>query len=55
MSNVKSVYDNFESLPDKDKKDGDSCLDRIINKFVLEATFLTYIRNSEKFFGSLFE
>ena len=58
MSSVKSVYDNFESLSDKDKKDillyGDSRLDRIKNKFILEAT-LTYIRNSERFYGSLFE
>ena len=58
MSSVKSVYDNFESLSDKDKKDillyGDSRLDRIKNKFILEAT-LTYMRNSERFCGSLFE
>ena len=42
MSSVKSVYDNFESLFDKDIKDillyGDSRLDRIKNKFILEAT-----------------
>ena len=58
MNSVKSVYDNFESLPDKDKKDillyDDSRLDRIKNKFILEAT-LTYIKNSERFCGSLFE
>ena len=42
MNSVKSVYDNFESLPDKDKKDillyDDSRLDRIKNKFILEVT-----------------
>ena len=58
MNSVKSVCDNFESLSDKDKKDmllyGDSRLDRIKNKFILEAT-LTYIKNSERFCGSLFE
>ena len=52
MNSVKSVYDHFESLSDKDKKDilsyGDSRLDRIKNKFILEAT-LTYIENSERF------
>ena len=39
---LKSVYDNFASLSDKDKKGmllyGDSRLDRIKNKFILEAT-----------------
>ena len=58
MSSVKSVHDNFESLSDKDKKDiisyCDSSLNRIENKFILEAT-LTYIRNSKRFCGSLFE
>ena len=58
MNSVKSVYDNFESWSDKDKKDillyGDSRLDRIKNKFILEAT-LTYIKDSERFCGSLFE
>ena len=58
MNSVKSVYDNFESLSDKEKKDiflyGDSHLDRIKNKFILEAT-LTYIKNSERFCGFLFE
>ena len=58
MSSVKSVYDNFESLSDKNKKDillyGISRLDRITNGFILEAT-LTYIKNSERCCGSLFE
>ena len=42
MNSVKSVYDNFESLSDKNKKDlllyCDSRLDRIKNKFILKAT-----------------
>ena len=42
----------------KIKKDislyGDSRLDRIKNKFILEAT-LTYINKSERFCGSRFE
>ena len=58
MSSVKSVYDNPESLSDKDKKDillyGDLHLDRIKNKFILEIT-LTYIKSSERFCGFLFE
>ena len=58
INSIKSVYDNFESLSDKDKKKmflyGDSYLGRIKNKFILEAT-LTYIKNSERFCGSLFE
>ena len=58
MSSVKSVYDHFESLSDKDKNYihlyGDSRLDRIKCKFILEAT-LTYITNSERFCRSLFE
>ena len=33
---------------------GDSSLDRIENEFILEAT-LTYIKNSKRFYGSLFE
>ena len=56
MNSAKSVYDNFESLSDKDKKDmllfGDSRLDRIKNKFIIE---VTYIKNSKKFCGFLFE
>ena len=57
-NSVKSVYDNFESFSDKDKKDillyGDSRLYRIKDKFILEAT-LTYIKNSERFCGTLLE
>ena len=58
ISSVKFVYDNFDSLSDKDKKDillyGDSRLDRIKTKFILEAT-LTYIKTFERFCASLFE
>ena len=46
MNSVKSGYDNLESLSDENKKDillyGDSRLDRIKNKSIIEAT-LTYI------------
>ena len=49
MNSVKSV---------KDKKDillyGDSLLDRIKNKFILQTT-VTYINNANRFCGSLFE
>ena len=52
MNSVKPAFDNFASLSDNDKKDiliyGDS------HKFILEAT-LNYIKNSERFSGSLFE
>ena len=58
MNSVKSVLDNFESFSDNDKKGillyGDSQLDNNKNKFILETT-LNYIKNSERFSGSLFE
>ena len=58
MNSVKPAFDNFASLSDNDKKDiliyGDSRLDNNKNKFILEAT-LNYIKNSERFSGSLFE
>ena len=58
MNSVKSVLDNFESSRDKDKKDillyGDSHLDNNKNKYILEAT-LNYIKNPERFSGSLFK
>ena len=58
MNSVKSVLDNFASLPNNDKKDillfGDSHLNNNKNKFILEAT-LNYIKNSERFSRSLFE
>ena len=56
MKSVKSVLDNFESLPENDRKGvllyGNSRLDNNKNKFILEA-FLNYIKNSERFSGSL--
>ena len=55
MNSVKSVLDNFESLPDKYiLLYGDSHLDNNKNKYILEAT-LNYIKNSERFSGSFFE
>ena len=58
MNSVKSVFDNFESLSDNDKRDillyGDSRLDNNKNKYILEVT-LNYIKNSERFSGSLFK
>ena len=58
MNSVKSVINNFESFSDNDKVDillyGDSRLDNIKNKYILEAT-LNYIKTSERFSGSLFE
>ena len=58
MNSVKFVISNFESFFDTDKVEvllyGDSRLDNIKNKYILEAT-LNYIKNSERFSGSLFE
>ena len=58
INRLKSAFDNFESLSDDDKKlillYGDSRLDNNKNKFILKATF-NYIKNFERFFGSLFE
>ena len=58
MNSAKSVSDNFESFPDKVKKDvllyGDSRLDKNKNRSVLEAT-LPCIKSSERFSGSLFK
>ena len=58
MSSVKSVYENFESLLDKDKEAillyGDSRLDDNKNKFILEAV-IVYIKSFERFSESLFD
>jgi len=58
MNSVKSVSDDFESLSDNNKKDvllyGDSRLDENKNRTIIIAT-LTYIKNTERFSGSLFE
>ena len=58
MNSIESVINNFESFSDNDKVEiflyGDSHLDNNKNKYILEAT-LNYIKNSERFSGSLFE
>ena len=58
MNSVKSVYDDFESLPDNAKKlvllYGESRLDQNKNKLILEST-IHYIKNSERFSESLFD
>ena len=58
MNSIKSVINNFESFSDNDKVEillyGDSHLDNNKNKYILEAT-LNYVKNSERFSGSLFE
>ena len=58
MNSVKSILENFESLPDNVKKDtvlyGESRLDGNKNKFMLEA-ILTYIKSSDRFSGSIFD
>ena len=58
VNSVKSVLDNFESLPDNIKKEillyGDLRLDNNKNKFISEAT-LNYIKTSERSSGSLFK
>ena len=58
MNSVKSVCDNFESMPDNVKKDllsfGHSRFDENKNKVILEAT-ISYVKNSGRFSGSLFE
>ena len=60
MNSVKSVFNNFESLPDNAKKDvllyGDSLLDHNQSKIIIQAT-INYIKVSERFseLNSLFE
>ena len=58
INSVNPLFDNFETFSDNIKKDillyGDSRLDVNKNKLILEAT-LIYIRNTERFSGSLFE
>ena len=57
-SSVKSVCDDFESMPDNEKKDlllcGDSRFDENKNENILETT-IGYIKKSGRFSGSLFE
>ena len=49
---------NFETMPDNAKRDlllyGDPRFDEMKNRFILPETF-SYIKNSERFTGSLFE
>ena len=58
MNSVKSIIPNFESLTDNIRIDillyGDSRFDENKNKIILEAT-INYLKNSERFSGSLFE
>ena len=58
MNSVKSILENFESLPDNVKKDillyGGSRLDGNKNKFIVEAT-LTYITSTDRFSRSIFD
>ena len=55
---VNSLLDNFDSLSDNDKRDillyGDPRFDTNKNKLILEST-ITYIKNTNRFSGSLFE
>ena len=58
MNSVKSVCDDFDSMPDNIKKDlllfGDSRFDAKKSRSILEAA-INYIKNSGRFSGSLFE
>ena len=58
MNSVNSIYENFDSLSDNNKKDvllfGDPSSDGNTNKFILE-TMLLYIKSNERFSGSLFD
>ena len=58
MNSVNSIYENFDSQSDNNKKDvllfGDPSSDENTSKFILEAT-LPYIKSTERFSGSLFD
>ena len=58
INSVKSVFDNFESYSDNDKRNillyGDSRFDADKNKLILELT-ITYIKNTNRFSASLFD
>ena len=58
MNSVNSIYENFDSQSDNNKKDGllfgDPSSDGNTNKFILELTLL-YIKSTERFSGSLFD
>ena len=57
MHSVKSICDNFDSMSDNVIEDlllyDDSRFDENKNKITLKAT-INYIKNTEKFSGSLF-
>ena len=57
INSVKSVFYNFDSLSDNEKRDtllyGDLRFDTNKNKLILEST-ITYILNTDRFSGSLF-
>ena len=57
INSVNSVFDNFESFSDNNKRDillyGDRRFDTNKNKIILEST-ITYIKNTDRFSGSLF-
>ena len=58
MNSVTSIYENFDSLWNNNKKDvhlfGDPSSDGNTNKFVLEAMLL-YIKSTERLSGSFFD
>ena len=58
MNSVKSICDNFDSMSDNVKEDlllyGDSRFDENKTKVILKAT-INYIKNTERFSGSLFD
>ena len=58
MDNVKTICNDFETMSDNAKRDlllyGDPRFDENKNRFILQET-LSYIKNSERFSGSLFE
>ena len=58
MNSVNSIYRNFDSLPDNNKRNvllfGDASSNETTNKMILEATII-YIKRTERFSGSLFD
>ena len=58
MNSVKSICDNFDSMSDNVREDlllyGDSQFDENKNKVILK-TAINYIKNTERFSGSLFD
>ena len=58
MNSVKSICDNFDTMSDNVKEDlllnNDSRSDENKNEVILKAT-INYIKNTERFCGSLFD